>query len=102
MTARAADASLIAPGDVRAQTERIFAQLAEILDRAGGGLQDVVKLTVFLADMASAGEVQQVRNRIWPDQPPVSATVEVNLVAEGVMVEIEAVAAIAARVQRPS
>jgi 2-iminobutanoate/2-iminopropanoate deaminase len=94
MTARDLNGVLIAPGNVRGQTERIFEQLAAILKEAGGSMSDVVKLTVFLADMTLAADVQKVRNRIWPTDPPVSSTVKVELVAPEVLVEIEAVAVV--------
>ncbi len=77
---------------VEAQTERSLRNLAAVLDAAGMGWADVVKTTIFLADMGDFATVNAVYARFMPDPPPARATVEVAALPKGGRVEIEAIA----------
>ena len=79
-------------GDVRAQTEQIFANLRAVLEKAGTGLGRLVKTTVFLADLGDFGAMNEVYARHVGDLPPARATVEVSALPSGAKVEIEAIA----------
>lgn len=96
MTSRGADGESNFVGDAVGQARRIFAQIESVLKTAGASLEDVVKLTVYLADIEDAVPIQAVRNEIWPDDPPVSSTIQVARIAGDQLVEIEAMAAIPA------
>ena len=63
-----------------------------ILEEAGSGLDRLVKTTVFLADFADFGGMNEVYARHVGDRPPARATVEVSALPSGARVEIEAVA----------
>ena len=93
LTARAADGSVVGEGDIRVQTETVLELLKAILQEAGGGLADVVKVTVYLRNMAHFKEVHEVRGRYFSQPYPASTMVEVSrLVEPGHLIEIEAVA----------
>jgi 2-iminobutanoate/2-iminopropanoate deaminase len=87
----------IIEGDVVAQTEQVFRNLAAILDAAGAGWNDVVKATVFLMDMKDFPRVNEVYARVMGDARPARSTVQVSGLPRGVQVEIDLVAALPAR-----
>jgi reactive intermediate/imine deaminase len=87
---------LVGRGDSRAQVEQVFRNLAAALDAAGARMDQVVKLTVYLTDLADLETFRQVRDDyIAASTPPASSLVQVSgLVNPEFRVEIEALAAI--------
>jgi 2-iminobutanoate/2-iminopropanoate deaminase len=81
-------------GDIGAQTDRVLLNLAAVLRAAGGSLSDVVKTTVFLADMGDFAGMNEVYARHFGDHRPARAAVAVRTLPMNVDVEIEAVARI--------
>ncbi len=79
---------LVAP-DVTAQTERIFLSAETILEAAGSGLDRVVKVTIFMVDLAEWGAMNAVYQRFFAGHAPPKSTVEVSGLALGARVEIE-------------
>lgn len=79
-------------GDIAAQTHRVFQNLRAVLEAAGGGLETVVKTTVFLSDMGDFAAMNEVYAEYFGDHRPARATVEAGGLPKGVDVEIEAVA----------
>ena len=79
-------------GGVEAQAERALKNLQAVLDAAGLTIGDVVKTTIFLADVADFGAVNAVYGRFMPDPPPARSTIGVAALPKGGLVEIEAVA----------
>ena len=77
---------------VAEQTEQVFRNLRAILRGAGLGLEDVVKTTVYLADIAEFATMNVVYARQFTASPPARATVGVAGLPRGARVEIEAVA----------
>ena len=77
---------------VEAQAERSLRNLSAVLDAAGLGWADVVKTTIFLADMADFAAVNAVYGRFMPDPPPARSTVQVAALPKGGLVEVEAIA----------
>jgi len=82
----------LVPGDVAAQTARVMQNLAAVLAAAGAGLEQVVRCTVYLADLADFAAVNEVYGRSFPKDPPARATVQVAALPRGARVEIDAVA----------
>jgi 2-iminobutanoate/2-iminopropanoate deaminase len=82
----------LVPGGVETEAERALRNLAAVLDAAGLGFADVVKITVFLADIADFTTVNTVYGRHMPDPPPARSTVGVAALPRGARVEIEAIA----------
>ena len=84
----------VVPGDVVAQTEQVFKNLAAILSAAGASWGDVVKATVYLMDMADFPRMNEVYARAMGDARPARSTVQVSGLPRGVMVEIDLVVAL--------
>src|SRR5215212_7888853 len=77
---------------VEAQAERALRNLERVLDAAGLVFGDVVKTTIFLADIADFAAVNAVYAKFMPDPPPARSTVQVAALPKGGLVEIEATA----------
>jgi reactive intermediate/imine deaminase len=86
---------LIGGDDVVAQTRQVFANLGAVLAAAGATFADVVKVTVYLTDIADRARINPVRQEFFGDVRPASTLVEVSALAvPGAKLEIEAVALI--------
>jgi reactive intermediate/imine deaminase len=84
---------IIGDGDVVAQAEQVFRNLAVILDHAGAGFADVVKVVVYLIDIEHRVAINEVRQRYFGPARPASTLIEVSALAvPGALVEIDAVA----------
>lgn len=83
--------------DVRLQTALALRHVAAILAAAGGGLEHVVKTTVFLGDLGDFAAMNEVYARAFGAAAPARATVEVAGLPLGALVEIEAVAVLPSR-----
>ncbi|HUS05578.1 MAG TPA: RidA family protein [Bryobacteraceae bacterium] len=81
-------------GDIAAQTERVLQNLKAVLEAAGSSMDNVLKTTVFLKDMASFPAMNEVYGRHFAVNPPARSTVEAARLPRDVQVEIEAIAAI--------
>ena len=79
-------------GDVRAQTERVVANLTAVLAAAGASWRHVVKTTVFLHDMNDFPVVNEVYGKLLGEARPARSTVQVSGLPRGVLVEIDAIA----------
>lgn len=78
---------------VEAQAERSMENLKAVLAEGGLTFDDVVKTTIFLADIADFAVVNAVYGRYMPTPPPARSTVQVAALPKGGRVEIEAIAA---------
>ena len=75
------------------QTVQVLANLRTVVEAAGGSLDDVVKTTVFLTDLADRAAVGAVRRDTFGDPPPANTLVVVTSLADPAFrVEIEAIA----------
>jgi len=83
-------------GGVRGQTALALRNVAAILEAAGSALDQVVKTTVFMADLADFGAMNEVYAEIFAGHAPARATFQVAALPAGALVEIEAVAVIPA------
>jgi 2-iminobutanoate/2-iminopropanoate deaminase len=77
---------------VSAQAERVMKNLTAVLEAAGCRLSDVVKTTVFLADMADFAAMNEVYAKHFGDHRPARSAVAAKALPKGALVEIEAVA----------
>ena len=88
-----ADGNTVCKGDVAGQTRQVFANIGAVLAEAGGSLDDVVKITVFAADIRYRDAINRVRTETFGEPYPASIQVAVaSLVDPEWLVEIEAVA----------
>ena len=86
---------VIASGDVTAQSRVVHEYLEAALHAAGTDFGHVLKVTVFLTDVADRNAVNEIRKEFFGSPKPASTLVEVSALAlEGLVVEIEAVAGI--------
>ncbi len=77
--------------DMRAQVARVFENLSAVARAAGGGLQDVVKLNVFLTDMQDFPVVNEVMAEYFQQPYPARAAVGVAALPRGAAVEMDAI-----------
>jgi 2-iminobutanoate/2-iminopropanoate deaminase len=86
---------LVGGDDVVAQARQVLANLGAVLSAAGATFADVVKVTVYLTDIADRVRINPVRQEVFGDARPASTLVEVSALAvPGAKLEIEAVALI--------
>lgn len=85
------EAELVGPGVVE-QAEQVFRNLAAVLEAAGAGFGDVVKATVFLADMGDFAAVNGVYARHFEQPYPARSTIAAAGLPKGALVEIDLVA----------
>ncbi len=78
--------------DVSEQTEQVLKNLGEVLAAAGSSFENVVKTTIFLADMNDFTAVNQVYGRYFSDNKPARATVQAARLPRDAKVEIECIA----------
>ena len=77
---------------IEAQTDRALRNLSAVLDAAGATLEDVVKTTIFLADIGDFAAVNAVYASHMPDPPPARSTFAVAALPKAALVEIEMIA----------
>jgi aminoacrylate peracid reductase len=87
-----AQGQVVGAGNLQRQTEQVLDNLKEVVEAAGGTLDDVVKTTVFITDRANFAAMNEVYARYFPSNRPARSTVIVGLAREDLLVEIEAVA----------
>ena len=79
-------------GDIGAQTEQIFANISAVLEAAGKSFDDVMKTTVYLADMKDFAAMNTVYARYFHTPYPARTTIQAAGLPLGAAVEIEVVA----------
>ncbi len=78
--------------DIRLQTGQVMRNLKEVLEAAGSSLQNVIKTTIFLADMDDFAAVNEVYGEWFGDHRPARSTVAVKTLPKNALVEIECIA----------
>jgi reactive intermediate/imine deaminase len=81
----------IVQGDVGAQIERVFENLKAVVEAAGGTFANVVKLTVYLTDLANFVRVNEVMASHFQEPFPARAAIGVAALPKGVAVEVDAI-----------
>jgi 2-iminobutanoate/2-iminopropanoate deaminase len=84
-------------GGVAEQTEQVLRNLTAVFEAAGVGMNQIVKTTVFLADMDDFTAMNEVYGRFFSVEPPARATVQAARLPRDARVEIEAIAVIGNR-----
>ncbi|MGH2887991.1 MAG: RidA family protein [Solirubrobacteraceae bacterium] len=92
----AADGSIVGEGDFTAQARRTFENLSVVLEQAGASFGDVIKLTVYLTDMATLPDYGRVKHEFAGSADPSASTVVqvVALARPEMMIEVEATAVV--------
>jgi 2-iminobutanoate/2-iminopropanoate deaminase len=78
---------------VVAEAEQVLQNIGAILGDVGLGYADIVKTTIFLADIADFAAVNEVYVRFVGEEPPARSTFQVGALPAGFQVEIEVIAA---------
>jgi 2-iminobutanoate/2-iminopropanoate deaminase len=87
------DGRLVGEGDFDAQVRQTFANLSTVLEQAGASLESVVKLGVYLTDIAMLREYGRIRAELMPGPAPASTAVQIGALAlPGMLLEVEAIA----------
>ena len=81
----------IVAGEIRAQITRVFDNLAAVAKAAGGSLQDVVKLNVFLVDLKHFPQVNEIMAQYFKEPYPARAAVGVAALPRNAQVEMDAI-----------
>jgi 2-iminobutanoate/2-iminopropanoate deaminase len=80
------------PEGIEAQTLQALRNIASVLEAAGAGWKDVVKTTVFLADMSDFAAFNAVYAEVLEEPFPARSTVEADALPKGARIEIDAIA----------
>lgn len=87
------EGNLVGGEDVVAQARQVFENMRAVLDAAGCGFEDIVKVTIFLTDVNDRPKINPVRQEVFGSARPASTLVEVSrLAVPGARIEVEAVA----------
>lgn len=84
----------VVEGDFEARARQVFSNLEAVANAAGGDLNDVVKLTIFLTDLANFATVNAVMEDFFDQPYPARAAVGVASLPKGVDVEADAILAL--------
>jgi 2-iminobutanoate/2-iminopropanoate deaminase len=87
------DTGEMVEGDVEAQTERVFENLGAVLREAKMSLENVVRTTVYLADLADFPRMNEVYARYLGQRAPARTTIQAAALPKGARVEIDVIAA---------
>lgn len=91
LTARDKQLNAVQGGEYE-QSRIVFQRIEHLVRAAGGSMRDVVKLNIFVTDIAQREHVWRARREFFDGAFPVATLVEVSALAPGILVEIEAVA----------
>jgi 2-iminobutanoate/2-iminopropanoate deaminase len=81
-------------GDIGQQTKQVLENIKRVLESQKLGMEDVVKVTIFLKDIENFNRMNEVYGTYFPSFPPARSTVEVARLPRDVEIEIEAIALI--------
>ena len=79
-------------GGVAEQTRQVLSNLSAVLEAAGGTLNDVIKTTIYLAEMEDFITVNRIYAEFFGDHRPARSTVAVKTLPKGALVEIDCIA----------
>ena len=81
----------VVEGDISVQIKQVFENLQAVAEAAGGDFFDIVKLTVYLTDLADFPIVNEIMSQYFSEPYPARAVVGVTELPKGVKVEIDAI-----------
>lgn len=81
----------VVPGDIGAQTRRAFDNLRAVCRAAGGSLDDVARVGLYLTDLSQFAVVNAVMAEYFTEPYPARSTIEVSALPKGVQFEVDAV-----------
>ncbi len=84
----------VVKGDIRQQTKQVLENMKGILESQRLGMENVVKVSIFLKDLGNFNQVNEVYATYFPSSPPARSTVQVAKLPRDAEIEIEAIALI--------
>ncbi len=81
----------VVAGDFATKTRRVFENLKAVCEAAGGSLKDIVKLNIYMTDLADFATVNEVMATYFQEPYPARAAIGVAALPKGVPVEMDAV-----------
>ena len=95
MTARRADGTIAGIGDIEAQTRRVCENVKSAVEQAGGNLDDICRVDVFVRNMEHFDQIHKVRREYFKPPAPASTMVEVcKMTSPEYLIEMSAIAVI--------
>jgi enamine deaminase RidA (YjgF/YER057c/UK114 family) len=90
------EGNIVGPGDIVAQTRRIFEKFALILQSAGGNLSNIVETTDYVLSLDEYRKTAALRRELFngPPWPAATGVVVAGLIREGALIEIKGIAAL--------
>lgn len=82
------------PGGIVEQANRVFKNLAAVVEASGTSLADTVKLTIYLTDLGEFPRVNEIMAGYFGEPYPARATVEVSALPKGALIEVDAIVAL--------
>ena len=84
----------VVEGDITAQARQVFDNLKAVAEAAGGSLDRIVRLGLYLTDLSQFGEVNAVMAEYFSQPYPARSTIEVSALPRGARFEVDAVMAL--------
>jgi len=81
----------VVPGGISEQARRVFKNLRAVCEAAGSSLDGIVKMNIYMTDLANFATVNQIMAEYFSEPFPARATIEVSALPLGVEIEVEAV-----------
>ncbi|MBV1798086.1 RidA family protein [Siccirubricoccus sp. G192] len=96
MLAKGPDGRMVGPGDIEAQTRQVCENLKSAVEAAGGTLDDICRVDVYIRNMEHFPEIHKVRREYFTGEAPASTMVEVSkFTTPDALIEINAIAVLA-------
>jgi aminoacrylate peracid reductase len=86
------EGKLVGAGDIKAQTRQVLETIKSVLEAAGGSLKDVTFNHIFLTDMITYADMNEVYREYFPTNPPARYCIRADLVKPEFLVEIASIA----------
>lgn len=83
---------MVGDGDIQVQTERVLDNIGAILQEAGMGFKDLVKVGIFLTNFDDFAKVNEIYGGRFSESPPARTTVQIARFPMGFLIEIDAIA----------
>ncbi len=87
----------LAGDDIESQTRQVLSNLEEVLKEAGASFKDVVKTTIYVADMADFSKVNAVYKEKFGAEPPARSTIQAAALPLNALVEMDMIAALSGK-----
>ena len=95
MTARRPDGTIAGVGDIEAQTRQVCENLKAAVEAAGGTMDDICRVDVYVRNMEHFEKIHKVRREYFKSAPPASTMVEVTkMTSPDYLIEINAIAVV--------